>query len=426
MASNQGKRHGRLSKKVAIWITLVMVVLLCSGFVLASQIKTVYQVAYKGTSIGVASNPKIVSQWFQTEYASFASSYPDIQLETNESDFSFLEMKKFNARPEDDAVIDSLQKRYVVEGRGVQVIVNGQAIGIVKDRETAEQILAGLQQAVKTAENDFKVQTLSYNNDDSKNKSSSSTQPKLKSIGFVEKVRLEPILSAPSDFVSEADLTKRLRGTDKQPKLSVKTEAEYIKTVSISGGVEVTYDKTMRVGTTKVTNPGKAGKKQITYLITKVNGKLVDEQVLKEEMLNKAVPKKVTRGSKVIEGVGTGAFEWPITGPTITSKFGKRWGRLHAGTDTVSANRDIYASDSGKVITAEYNRSLGNHVIIDHRNGYKTVYAHLSKIKVKKGALLEKGDLLGIMGTTGQSTGVHLHFEVRKGSTQLNPLTFLE
>lgn len=476
MSPSNVRMNLKRPKKIVTLVTLAMLVLICSGFVLASQIKTVYQVSYKGTTIGEASNPEIVKQWFQNEYAKFSSEYPDIQFETNENDFSIVEIKRLNAKAADEAVRSSLQKSFVVQGRGIQVIVNGKVMGIVKDRETADKILNELQQSVASAKKDLKVQALSYNGEENQDKNDISSQPTLKSIGFVEPVKLETIVSDPSDFISEADIVKRLKGTDlkpityvvkegdcvsciaqkfnisqeaiytnnpwiindfinigdeldltvRQPKLSVKTEEEYSETVSISGGVEITYDKTMRVGVSKVTNPGKAGKKKITYLMTKVNGDLVEEKVLKEETLDKAVPKKVTQGSKVIKGVGTGAFAWPITGPTITSGFGKRWGRLHAGTDTVSSNRDIYASDNGKVITADYNSSFGNHVIIDHRNGYKTVYAHLSKIKVKKGDLLEKGDLLGIMGTTGQSTGVHLHFEIRKGSTQLNPLKFLD
>ncbi|MFX3637382.1 MAG: LysM peptidoglycan-binding domain-containing M23 family metallopeptidase [Candidatus Pristimantibacillus sp.] len=475
MASINDRLHWNRSKKIVTLITLVILILLCSGFVLASQIKTVYQVSYNGTTIGEASSPEIVKQWFQNEYAKFSSEFPDINFETNENDFTIVETKRLNAKAVDEAVIDSLQKSFIVEGRGIQVVINGQAMGIVKDQETADRILDGLQQSVAPAKKDLKIQALSYNGEEKQDKNDISSPPTLKSIGFVEKVKLESIVSDPTDFVSEADLVKRLKGTDlkpityvvkdgdcvsciaqkfnisqeaiytnnpwiindfinigdeldltvRQPKLSVKTEEEYSETVSISGGVEITYDKTMRVGVSKVTNPGKAGKKKITYLTTKVNGELVEEKVIKEETLDKAIPKKVTQGSKVIKGVGTGAFSWPITGPTITSEFGKRWGRLHAGTDTVSSNRDIYASDNGKVITADYNSSFGNHVIIDHRNGYKTVYAHLSKIKVKKGDLLEKGDLLGIMGTTGRSTGVHLHFEIRKGNTQLNPLKFL-
>jgi len=475
MSSNNVKLHWKKSKKIVTMITLAMLVLICGGFILSSQIKSVYQVSYNGTVIGEASNPEIVKQWFQNEYAKFASEYPDVQFETNETEFSIVKIQRLKVKAADEEVRSSLQKSFVIEGRGVQVIVNGQKMGIVKDQETAEKILNELKQSVASSKKEIKVQALSYNREKNQDKINKSSQPTLKSIGFVEKVKLESIVSDPSEFVTETELIKKLKGTElkpithvvkegdcvsciakkfnisqetiytnnpwiindfinigdeldltvRQPKLSVKTEEEYSETVIISGGVEISYDNTMRAGISKVTNPGKAGKKKITYLMTKVNGDLVEEKVLKEETLEKAVPKKVTQGSKVIKGVGNGVFAWPITGPTITSEFGKRWGRLHAGTDTVSSNRDIYASDNGKVITADYNSSFGNHVIIDHRNGYKTVYAHLSKIKVKKGDLVEKGDLLGIMGTTGQSTGIHLHFEIRKGSTQLNPLKFL-
>lgn len=468
--------HSTRLKKIIVFAVLLLLTLLCSGFVLASQIKTVYQVTYNGETIGEASSPDLVMQWFDEQKDSFISKYPDIQFETNESAFTLMEVERFNAKAQDEAVIDSLQERYVIEGRGVQVIVNEQVIGTVKNQDIADKILGQLQQRYTTQKAELKVQSLSYNGQENQDNKVTSNQPSLKSIGFVEKVDVKAIVSDPSEIGSEEDLMKRLLGTDlkpityvvqegdcvsciaqkynisqdaiyknnpwivndflsigdeldltvRQPKLSVKTEEEYSETVSVPSGVETTYDDTLRVGISKITNPGKAGKKKLTYLITKVNGEIVEEKVLNQETLEEAVPKQVIQGSKVIKGVGTGFFDWPITGPKITSQFGQRWGRLHAGTDAISSDLNIYASDHGKVITADYNSSFGNHVIIDHQNGYKTVYAHLSEIKVKKGALLEKGDLLGIMGTTGQSTGVHLHFEVREKNKQMNPLKFLD
>lgn len=469
---------GRSKKKILIiLIPLVLLAMLCSGYIVASQIKAVYQVAYNGETIGEASSPEKVKQWFQAQEDNFISRYPDIQYETNEDAFSFIEMKRFNAKAQDEAIMEALQKRYVIEGKGVQIDVDGQVMGIVKDQKTANEILNQIQEPYSNSKSNLKIEALSNNTKENKdNQNNSSSQPSLKSIDFVEQVEVNQIVTDPSKIITDTELIERLKGTDLKPvkyvvqagdcvsciaqkfnisqeviyknntwivddfinigdeldltvikpKLSVKTEEEYSETVTVSSGVETTYDETLRVGISKVIDPGKAGKKKITYLVSKINGEIMEETVVSTETLEKAIPKKVIQGSKIIKGVGTGNFEWPITEPTITSKFGKRWGRLHAGTDAISSDLNIYASDHGKVKEASYNSSYGNYVIIDHQNGYQTVYMHLSEHKVEEGDILEKGDPLGVMGTTGRSTGVHLHFEIRKGESRLNPMEFLE
>lgn len=464
------------TKKIILSIVLIMLALLCTGFIVLQQIKTVYQVTVNDKPIGAASSPEIVYEWMEAQEQKFSTQYPDISYETNEAAISFTETKRLNAKAQDSEVIASLKNLYEIKGRGVQVIVDGKVMGIVKDQNTADQILNQLQQPYLESNKNTKVTTLSTQNEKNQVNEEGISPPVQKSINFVEKIDIKPVVTDPSEFSSEEEIIKRLKGTDlkpikyvvkegdcvsciaqkynisqdtiyknnlwiendfinigdeldltvRQPKLSVKTEEQYSEIVSIPSGVEVTYDASLRVGVSKVTNPGKAGKKKITYQVTKINGELVEEVVIDEETLEKAVPKQVIQGTKVIKGVGTGSFSWPIKGPTITSKFGKRWGRLHTGTDAVSSNLNIRSSDNGKVIKAEYDNSYGNHVIVDHQNGYQTLYAHLSKISVNVGDVLEKGDLIGIMGTTGRSTGVHLHFEIRKDGTQLNPLKFLD
>ncbi len=120
----------------------------------------------------------------------------------------------------------------------------------------------------------------------------------------------------------------------------------------------------------------------------------------------------------------SGQFVWP-TGGTITQRYS--W--YHKGIDI--ANRSapgIVAADSGKVIVAGWpDRSgYGNRVMVDHGNGFVTLYAHLQKIYVTEGQTVKRGDVIGQMGSTGRSTGTHLHFEVRLNGVALNPLGYLK
>src|SRR5690606_13828865 len=130
------------------------------------------------------------------------SRYPDIQYETNEDAFSFIEMKRFNAKAQDEAVIEALQKRYVIEGKGVQIDVNGQVMGIVKDQKTANEILNQIQEPYSNSKSNLKIQALSNNSKENKdNQNNSSSQPSLKSIDFVEQVEVNPIVTDPSKII---------------------------------------------------------------------------------------------------------------------------------------------------------------------------------------------------------------------------------
>lgn len=113
---------------------------------------------------------------------------------------------------------------------------------------------------------------------------------------------------------------------------------------------------------------------------------------------------------------------WPTSGHVITQYYGWR----HTGLDIDGDySSPIYAAESGTVILSGWGKGYGMHVIISHGNGMSTVYGHLSKLYVEKGDVVDKGQTLGMMGSTGWSTGSHLHFEVRINSKRLNPLDYL-
>ncbi len=124
---------------------------------------------------------------------------------------------------------------------------------------------------------------------------------------------------------------------------------------------------------------------------------------------------------QVITG-GTGQFLWPAQGSISQYPV---W--YHMAVDIAnSAAPGISASDGGVVTLVQYLRyGYGYHVMIDHGEGYSTLYAHLSEIYVRPGDQVSRGQVIGKMGSTGRSTGTHLHFEIRKNGSLLNPLSYL-
>lgn len=111
----------------------------------------------------------------------------------------------------------------------------------------------------------------------------------------------------------------------------------------------------------------------------------------------------------------------------FTSPFGQRWGRLHAGVDLAGpVGTPIQAPADGVVIKAGRESGYGNVIRIQHEFGIKTVYGHLSRIRVKVGQKVSRGQRIGDMGNTGRSTGPHLHYEIRMGDKPINPMKFIK
>ena len=127
-------------------------------------------------------------------------------------------------------------------------------------------------------------------------------------------------------------------------------------------------------------------------------------------------------------GTGTpsaSGFIWPVNGPVV-SGYGMRWGRLHEGIDiSASSGTPIWAAASGTVIHAGWLGGYGNLVVVDHGDGLATAYAHASAILVGVGQQVSQGETLSLVGSTGNSSGPHLHFEVRVNGVAVDPLLYL-
>jgi murein DD-endopeptidase MepM/ murein hydrolase activator NlpD len=118
-------------------------------------------------------------------------------------------------------------------------------------------------------------------------------------------------------------------------------------------------------------------------------------------------------------------FAWPVRG-RLSSRYGIRRGKPHEGIDVAAARGTaIFASESGRVIHSGRLGSYGKVVIVKHAGAFRTVYAHASKLLVRKGEFVERGQKVAEVGSTGRATGPHVHFEIRRSETPRNPLAFL-
>ena len=189
-----------------------------------------------------------------------------------------------------------------------------------------------------------------------------------------------------------------------------------------------------------------AQRKEAIALVNEINDneneykETLDELDKEEERIQAMIVKKSKElaAQQAAQNGGTsnaalGGYIWPVSSHYITSTFGGRaspggiGSTNHKGIDIgrVGYTTEIHAAKAGTVIVSQYSSSYGNYVVVSHGSGNTTLYAHMSSRKVSVGAYVNQGDVLGITGSTGHSTGPHLHFEMSENGVRINPLNYL-
>jgi murein DD-endopeptidase MepM/ murein hydrolase activator NlpD len=216
------------------------------------------------------------------------------------------------------------------------------------------------------------------------------------------------------------------------PVLDVVIELENTVVESIPFKIEHKKDNHLYKNQKKFIQEGIEGQKEVRYNITLLNGyqshlKVKNEKTLKEPVnaiVQIGTRTTVFKGGRVNYGVVSGKRISSLYGFRIHPITGRR--RFHDGLDIAAAyGNGVYAYTGGRVVERGWNGGYGNCIVIDHGNGLKTRYAHLSKIYGRIGQKVGTGDKIGAVGSSGSSTGPHLHFEVIKNGRTKNPLNYL-
>lgn len=241
-------------------------------------------------------------------------------------------------------------------------------------------------------------------------------------ISFKNKLSVDEFLIANPEFTSENNLLYEGQEVNLgliNPTIKLVEEDHVVELETEKYETKIEYDPNILVGYESVKQEGQDGTLRLTKKVQKVNGEIESAVITNTEIIKASVPKIVIKGSKVIPNVGNvGVWSWPTARPyCITSQYGWRWGKLHEGLDISCSGcgSPIYAANNGTVEIATYTWPNGNYVIINHNNGYYSLYAHMSSILVKKGQVVQMGDKIGTMGETGYATGCHLHFSISRG-----------
>lgn len=264
----------------------------------------------------------------------------------------------------------------------------------------------------------------------------------INTVAFANKISVEEFLISNPSFRSANSLLfpgqKVVIGmTD--PQLDVVVEQSVVKDDVKRYNTIERYDSTRNVGDDRVIQNGENGLERISQKVEVTNGNITYVKPLSKVELKPSTDKIVVYGQKKVSGVGSTAnWGWPTnSGYTISSDYGwrvdpfSRTRNLHYGIDISGTGygSPVYAVNNGTVMPFNCHWSYGNCLVINHNNGYYTLYAHMSSILVRPGVNVERGQQIGKVGMTGSATGPHLHLEVYVGGmpyvggTRVSPWT---
>ncbi len=198
----------------------------------------------------------------------------------------------------------------------------------------------------------------------------------------------------------------------KEQNVSVTTVEEAVIREEIPFEVEYVEDDQLWIVQREITVEGEEGLKEVVYHITRENGVEVDRMKIREAIINEPVTQVEAVGTAKVSAVGTGRFIWPVEGGGEITP-GRGFSSWHTGIDIhAKTGTNILAADSGVVWFSGYGGSQGNYLILYH-GSFWTLYLHNSQNLVKEGDAVQQGGVIANAGSTGRSSGPHLHFEVR-------------
>ena len=261
----------------------------------------------------------------------------------------------------------------------------------------------------------------------------------IETIAFKNKISTEEFLISNPEFSSKSSLLfpgQSVYIGIPEPQIRVVVIEYSVRDVISDFKTDIRYDDNKVVGDDEVIRKGENGLNRVTQKIKTVNGVIVYVEPISNEELKPTIDRVVIKGKKKPPKVGDlKSWSWPTSsGYVITTPYGYRTNpfnnrrEFHQALDiAIGYGADIYSANNGVVTKISYEAGgYGNYVVVNHNNGYYTLYAHLSRVLVSVDQVISSGQLIAKMGSTGASTGPHLHYELwvgepHKGGYKINP-----
>ncbi|TLM99801.1 M23 family metallopeptidase [bacterium] len=443
----------RLRSRTGIAVVAALVlVILAGGLVVANTEKKAYAVLLNGNQVALVENRQEAEKAYADLKAGKEKTWNRSVTVKETVTFRETEARLYKIDSISD-LAEILDDRITFVAAATGIKINGKVSLVLKDMQAAEDILKRLKESyikggmnissVKFEEDVEIVQVpaelkeilepekameLIKNGRQKKAVHVVSEGDSLWIIARKNDMRVAELKAANPDLKGEKlALGQELNLVKLEPMINVLIEAQWTLNETLPYDVVVEKDGSMWRGRQKIKQKGQNGSREVTYRVVLKNGAEVSKVALAEKILKQPRNQVVIKGSRMVIASrgGSGRVAWP-TGGRITSNYGRRWGRMHTGIDIDGhTGQPIGAASDGRVISTGWDGGYGKTVVISHGGGLVTKYAHLSKIEVEVGQEVSRGDLIGLMGSTGRSTGSHLHFEVLVNGAFQNPIRYL-
>ncbi len=420
---------------------------------LADSTRSVFTVSINGKSMGQVQSKNEIYKIVDSVEKDLSRKY-GTEATVNEEMILFSKAKVTEIAPiNEEAVVQELSKSENSYLKSWVMTVNGDKIVALNSEEKAGQLLKDIKkhylkegsryldvsfkEAVEIHEKNIHANELFDYDDALRYVLTGTTEMKehqvkkgesLWTIAEKYKISLEDLETAnPDTDPDKLQIGEKISLVIPKPYLTVVTTEKAVVSEKIM--FKTTYEKTEALyeGEEQIKKDGIFGVKEIETQVKRENGEIVSTENIDSTIIKEPLNQIVLLGTKAIpSSLGTGALDNPSRG-TLTSVFGRRWGRMHSGIDI--ANKEgtpIMAADGGVVTFSGWKGNYGLLVIISHGNNRTTYYGHCNEILVSKGDVVEKGQVIAKMGNTGNATGVHLHFEVRVDDVPQDPLKYVE
>lgn len=326
-----------------------------------------------------------------------------------------------------------------VDGTQVEIETTGENIEDVYVEEdiTVKETNIPVDETIYTDENEL-ANYLLYGENPTVTEYTVQAGDTIENVAFNNKVSSEELLISNSALTSTTNLLypgQTLRIIETNPQISIVEESYVVEDIESQYTTEERYDDDVVIGQDEVIQEGENGLDRVAQKVKRVNGTINYVDLQSKTVLKESVSEIIVKGNKYVADVGsTTSWGWPTdSGWTLSSGYAWRTSpitgvrELHGGLDISGTGygSNVYATNNGKVITAEYHYSYGNYVVINHNNGYYTLYAHMSKLNVSVGDVVARGDVIGYVGMTGAATGPHVHYEIWVGCEycRINPMS---
>lgn len=440
-------------KKVALYTTAGAALIISTTLVIGSM--TAYEYLYNGKVLGVVKDQEDVYRTIDAIGDKLSSEHhAQINIDKKE-DISFQKVFLVGKELDDkEDILSRLTYMRDMKVKGHAIYINGKQITILQDKQAAQKVLDNIKNKYVSKDSTHKYEKIGFaekvsiKDVDTKlgklqNKAEAMnyllTGQKEKKVHQVQEgetlyniaklygVKQKDLESSnPGITPEKIQIGQEIILTQNAPMLTVETQE--VVTYSESVPYEIKYEdvNTKYKGDKTVKSEGLNGQREVVARIIKKNGTEIGKTELSSRVIAEPIPQVVLRGTKTLPPlVGTGSFIYPVRG-TITSGYGSRWGSFHPALDiAVPTGTPVKASDGGKVVFAGYSGSYGYMVKINHGGNKVTLYAHCSKLLVKVGDRVYQGQQIAKSGSTGNSTGPHVHFEVQINGATQNPLNYL-